>query len=99
MNDGNVMYKLEKMFIRIEINSLHAGEPNFLFIGYTSKADCWSLGFILYVLLSGKHPFSKGEEMVSQIMQGKVRRMTGMVWDKVTITAKSLVWSFSYVLK
>ena len=31
--------------------------------------------------------------MVSQIMQGKVRSMTGMVWDKVTITAKSLVRS------
>ena len=77
------------------MNSLHAGEPNFLFIGYTSKADCWSLGVILYVLLSG-HPFSIEEEMVSQIMQGKVRSMTGMVWDKVTITAKSLVWSFSY---
>ena len=30
---------------------------------YTSKSDCWSLGMILYQLLSGLHPYSDGGEM------------------------------------
>ena len=59
--------------------------------GYTSKADCWSLGVILFLLLCGKHPFSKVEEMIKNIMEGKFRSMTGTMWDNVSSTAKSLV--------
>ena len=60
-------------------------------VGYTYKADCWSLGVILCLLLSGKHPFSKGQEMVKHVMEGKFRSMTGSVWDTVSCTAKGLV--------
>jgi len=59
--------------------------------GYTSKADCWSMGVILFVLLSGKHPFRKGDELIQQIMNGKMRSMTGTLWDKVSNTGKNLV--------
>jgi len=69
---------------------LAMGEKKVL-MGYTSKADCWSLGVILYLLLCGKHPFSKGEEMIQNIMEGKIRSMTGSMWDSVSSTAKNLV--------
>jgi len=62
---------------------------------YTSKADCWSMGVLLYLLLSGQRPFS-GEDMQSAIMAGKFGPMMGDYWDgarvvPVTETAKDVV--------
>ena len=31
---------------------------------YSFKADCWSFGVILYFLLTKKHPFDYGEELI-----------------------------------
>ena len=59
--------------------------------GYTSKADCWSLGVILFLLMCGKHPFSKVEEMIKNIMEGKFRSMTGTMRDNVSSTAKTVL--------
>ena len=47
---------------------------------YTSKADCWSMGVLLYLLLSGQRPFS-GEDMQTAIMAGKFGPMRGDYWD------------------
>lgn len=62
---------------------------------YTSKADCWSMGVLLYLLLSGQRPFS-GEDMQTAIMAGRFGPMTGDYWDgarvlPVTDTAKDVV--------
>ena len=46
---------------------------------YTSKADCWSLGIILYRLLCGKEPHDFG---------GKT---DGPEWEKISDKAKDLV--------
>lgn len=74
-----------------------AGTPNYVapevLLGkYDEKADIWSLGVILYVMLSGTHPFSgkKVEQVLSQVKQARIS-MDGSSWKRVSAEAKGLV--------
>lgn len=60
---------------------------------YTFKVDCWSLGVILYILLSGAPPFSQdycGIPIREQILSGKFVFYTKF-WHGVSEQAKDLV--------
>jgi len=66
--------------------------PEVLRKSYNEKCDVWSCGVILYILLVGYPPFngSSKEEILDKIRKGEYY-MTGLKWDKVTLSAKDLV--------
>jgi serine/threonine protein kinase len=60
--------------------------------GYGRTVDIWALGVVLYILLSGIHPFQieDEEQMMNNIQAGKWKWL-GRNWDKVSEEAKDLI--------
>jgi len=60
---------------------------------YSLKSDCWSLGVILFTLLSGTQPFRQKTEqsLHRKITEGNFSKMEGRAWEKITNEAKNLV--------
>uniref|UniRef100_K3WMA1 non-specific serine/threonine protein kinase n=1 Tax=Globisporangium ultimum (strain ATCC 200006 / CBS 805.95 / DAOM BR144) TaxID=431595 RepID=K3WMA1_GLOUD len=66
--------------------------PEVLEGNYTHACDLWSLGVVMYMLLSNAPPFhgSTEDELTERIFEAKVV-FEGPVWDGVSADAKSLI--------
>eukprot|EP00727_Mastigamoeba_balamuthi_P013986 m51a1_g921 putative myosin light chain (685) ;mRNA; f:187180-190980 len=81
----------------IELNSM-VGSPSYVAPEvleckpYTMQCDCWSMGVVLYTLLSGDVPFRAEDpvKLVEVIGRG-VFSLCGRCWDEVSEPAKDLV--------
>lgn len=88
-------------------SKLYNGEPFTLITGtvyyvspevikgaYDLSCDLWSLGVVVYMLLSGRPPFyaSTDAQVLSLIEQGRFS-LTGRNWDHISFEAKNFVLS------
>ena len=60
--------------------------------GYNEKCDLWSIGVILYIMLSGRPPFNSSSEegIIEKVKVGRYD-FKAAIWDKVSAEAKDLI--------
>ncbi|CAD2104094.1 calcium-dependent protein kinase 7, putative [Plasmodium vinckei] len=59
--------------------------------GYNHKVDAWSIGVILYLLLSGKLPFPINKNTEMNIQKTYVLSFRDSIWKTISSSAKDLI--------
>jgi calcium-dependent protein kinase len=87
--------------LKKKIGTAYYVAPEVLSKCYNEKCDIWSIGIILYVLLSGRPPFtgSNDKEILEKIKRGDRPDFTGEVWahanpDSIDLIERMLVLDY-----
>lgn len=72
--------------------SVYYVAPEVLMGSYTEKCDVWSLGVIMFLILSGKPPFNGVNDQIilKKVYEGKYS-MDGPEWQEISEDAKDLI--------
>lgn len=91
-----VDFGLAKMFssseLKTKVGAYHYVAPEIFSGSYTPQVDAWSLGVMLYIMLTGEPPFhsSSPESIFASIKSGSYS-MNQPVWNDISPAAKDLV--------
>jgi calcium-dependent protein kinase len=82
---GTSTIKSENTMLKSIVGTALYVAPEVLWKEYDERCDIWSVGVILYVLLSGRPPFRgvDDEEICCQILEGN-STFDGEVWGSVS---------------
>ena len=66
--------------------------PEVLKGSYTTQCDNWSMGVVLFIMLSGKPPFGgkTNKEIIDNVLKGTYS-FSNPVWDQISDDAKDLI--------
>jgi calcium-dependent protein kinase len=86
------LLKLEIEDLTILQGSTHYIAPEVLKGEFNERSDEWSIGILLYILLSGEPPFKAPSdiEIFKLINKGRIQFLDKM-WNRVSVEAKDLI--------
>lgn len=89
---GLAAYVTEQQALKSICGTAYYVAPEVLSGCYTVKCDCWSLGIIMYTILSGSPPFTgkNNQEVLMKVYNGSYS-MRGKTFQKVSKMAKDLI--------
>ena len=88
---SRVWHPIQCERLQASCGSIQYVSPEVLRGNYDSKCDMWSLGVIVFMLLSGHPPFGGSEDEVLEAIRTGSYSMSGKAWKHVSDCAKDFV--------